>query len=55
MSELDKIAARETIEYLKRRNLLLLEAVVGCLLDTNNPKEVVEILRTMANQLEDYG
>lgn len=49
-----KIDQSATAEYLYRRNMLILEAAVGCLLDSYRPEEVSEILRDYAKIIENY-
>lgn len=55
ISRIDQISEKETKAYLDRRNMLMLEAVIGCFMDTNTPKETAEILRKYADQLEEYS
>lgn len=52
---LDDLVARASSDYLNKRSLLILEAAVGCLLDTKSPEEAAAILREMADQLEAFG
>lgn len=55
LEKLNSIAEKATKEYLDSRSLLLLEAAVGCLLDTRTPQETAKVLREMANHLEEFG
>lgn len=54
MTNLDQIAQSERQKYLDSRSLLMLEAAIGCLLDTKTPEQVAKVLRDMADQLEMY-
>ncbi|WP_158279451.1 hypothetical protein [Falsochrobactrum shanghaiense] len=52
--KLDLIAERARIRHLKARNLLILEAAIAALLDTETPQEAATILREHADLLVQY-
>ncbi len=52
--ELDIIAEKARVRYLKARNLLILEAAIAALLDTETPHEAAAILREQADLLTRY-
>lgn len=54
MTNLDQISETERQKYLDSRSLLMLEAAIGCLLDTKTPEQAAKVLRDMADQLEMY-
>lgn len=54
MTPLDQLAETERKKYLDRRSLIMLEAAIGCLMDTRTPEETAKVLRDMAQQIEDY-
>lgn len=55
LSALDKHVQQESIKYLRRRNAFILEAAIGCLMDTETPSGAAKLLRDHADQLEEYG
>ncbi|KAB2684463.1 hypothetical protein F9K82_22745 [Brucella pseudogrignonensis] len=52
--KLDLIAEKARLRHLKARNLLILEAAIAALLDTETPHEAAAILREHADILVRY-
>lgn len=52
--ELDIIAEKARLRYLRARNTLILEAAISALLDTDTPQDAANILREQADLLVRY-
>ncbi|KAB2715523.1 hypothetical protein [Brucella intermedia] len=52
--ELDIIAEKARLRYLRARNMLILEAAISALLDTETPQEAAKTLREQADLLVRY-
>lgn len=52
--ELDVIAEKARLRYLRARNMLILEAAISALLDTETPQEAAKTLREQADLLVRY-
>lgn len=51
---LNEIASEATLKHHRARNMLMLEAVMSAMLDTDSPHEVARILREQADILVEY-
>lgn len=54
MRELDIIAEKARLRYLRARNMLILEAAISALLDTETPQDAAKTLREQADLLVRY-
>ena len=54
MTNLNQLSEDERQKYHDRRSIIMLEAAIGCLLDTRTPEQAAKVLRDMADQLEMY-
>ncbi len=52
--ELDIIAEKARLRYLRARNLLILEAAISAMLDTETPQDAAKTLREQADLLVRY-
>ncbi len=52
--ELDVIAEKARLRYLRARNMLILEAAISALLDTETPQDAAKTLREQADLLVRY-
>lgn len=52
--ELDIIAEKARLRYLRARNMLILEAAISALLDTETPEDAAQTLREQADLLVRY-
>ncbi|ELT46600.1 hypothetical protein F9K88_13880 [Brucella intermedia] len=52
--ELDIIAEKARLRYLRARNMLILEAAISALLDTETPQDAAKTLREQADLLVRY-
>ena len=51
---LDELAERARLKHLRARNMLMLEAVIAAMLDTESPEDAAHILREQADLLVRY-
>ncbi len=51
---LDELAQRALVRHLRARNMLMLEAVIAAMLDTDSPEDAARILREQADILVRY-
>lgn len=54
IDHLNDAAQAVTLRHLRRRNMLMLEAVISAMLDTDDVFRVAEILKEHADQLVEY-
>ncbi|KAB2706814.1 hypothetical protein FHW20_003336 [Ochrobactrum intermedium] len=52
--ELNIIAEKARLRYLRARNMLILEAAISALLDTETPQDAAKTLREQADLLVRY-
>ncbi|MBJ6135310.1 hypothetical protein JAU75_20915 [Ochrobactrum sp. Q0168] len=52
--ELDVLAEKARLRYLRARNMLILEAAISALLDTETPHDAAKTLREQADLLVRY-
>ncbi|ERI16086.1 hypothetical protein ACS5UA_09905 [Brucella sp. RRSP16] len=52
--ELDIIAEKARLRYLRARNMLILEAAISAMLDTETPQDAAKTLREQADLLVRY-
>ncbi|MGK8642525.1 hypothetical protein ACRS7F_24005 [Brucella anthropi] len=52
--ELDVLAEKARLRYLRARNMLILEAAISALLDTETPQDAAKTLREQADLLVRY-